>query len=641
MFALSRATLAERWSLFVGAVLSVALGVALVQSSLLLLLTAATSRAPSGASAIEVTAHAASTTVSITVLAVTLAFAAFLAFFIIGTTFAFTIDQRGRDIALLRLVGASRRQVKRLLLSEAASLGLLGAIVGVPLGVVVVSVHAALLAHLGLVPAGFTAHWQPWVPGASAATGIALAVGGALIATRRAAAIAPLSALRDGDESAPVMTRARWIVAALFGAGAVALLVLAPVGGAAGGQAMAMNVSIAAAIALTAAAPLLVPLAARLIPSGRSAVLPLLARASLRDNVRRSASTAAPLVILVGILVGQPIALLSFASAGAAEASSSTTADLVVESTEGTDPALSEAAGIAGAPGVAGVSTEVTVPAAVTTGEGDFAFTELGTVTIIDPASFVLVHSRSEALAELSTGTAAAGPGSIGLGTGARVSVGVGEARLEDLEVVAVTEASMASAPTLYLPSGALSAEVTRGASTVSFVTVDDGADPGDVAASLERFGTVTPAERWFEESGSAASGSAASILVVVLGLGALYAIIGVVNSIVIAGATRGREFAVARVSGLTRRQVIRGALLESTVVTGIALALGFAAAAGTAIAVLIVTASVTGTAMLTVPWTLVAAVILGALALTATTSLLSSWSATRPAPVTLVRGRE
>ncbi|APH43759.1 hypothetical protein BMW26_01405 [Microbacterium sp. 1.5R] len=641
MLALSRATVTERWPLFIGAVLSVALGVALVQSSLLLLLTAATTPAPAGASAIEATAHTASTTVAVTVLAVTLAFAAFLAFFIIGTTFAFTVDQRSRDIALLRLVGASRRQVRRLLVNEAALLGIAGALVGVPLGVAVMTVHADLLTRLGFVPEGFAARWQVWVLGASAATGIALAVGGVLLAARRAAGIAPLSALRDGEDASPVMTRGRWIIAALFGAGALALLALAPVGGAAGGQAMAMNVSIAAAIALTAAAPLLVPLAARLVPVGSRGISPLLARASLRDNVRRSASTAAPLVVLVGILVGQSTALLSFADAGATAQRASTVADVVVISVVGdrtSDPWGDR--GIASVEGVAAVSSEVTLPAAITTGEGALAFTEVGTITVIEGEAYAAAHPTAPT-ASLDDGSAIAGPGSIGVGAGDRVGVRVGDVELPALEVTGVAEPSIAAGPTLYLSRSSLPDDVLAGAETVSFVAFDEDTDLSAIAGELDRYGGVVLADQWFEQNAAASSGTATSILIVVLGLGALYALIGVVNSIVIASASRSREFAVARVSGLTRSLVLRTALLESLIVTSVGLVLGLLAAAGTVLAVVIVTATVTGSASMAVPWALVATVIIGAYAVAGTTTLLTSSAAMRPAPVTLVRGRE
>ncbi len=111
------AGLRERWTLFVGALLSVTLGVALVQSSLLLLITAATLDPPAGLSAAERMEFADGTTASVAMLGVVLGSAVFLAAFIISSTFAFTVDQRRRDLALLRLVGGSRGQVRRVLLA--------------------------------------------------------------------------------------------------------------------------------------------------------------------------------------------------------------------------------------------------------------------------------------------------------------------------------------------------------------------------------------------------------------------------------------------------------------------------------------------------------------------------------------------
>jgi putative ABC transport system permease protein len=640
MFSVSRATVRERWALFIGAVLSVALGVALVQSSLLLLLTAATTPPPAGASAIDVTAHAADTTVAVTVLAVTLAFAAFLAFFIIGTTFAFTVDQRVRELALLRLVGASRRQVRRLLVSEGALLGAVGTVVGMPLGVGVMVVHAELLVRLGFVDPGFSGAWQWWIPGVSVGTGVGLAVSGVLLAARRAAAIAPLAALRDGESSGRVMTAGRWVTAALAGGGAVALLGLSPVGGPAAGQAMAMNVSIAAAVAVTAAAPLLVPLAARLLPVRRSAVIPLLARSSLRDNVRRSASTAAPLVILIGILVSQSTALLSFSASAAEQQRAAIEADLVVESVVGEGPG-SSLDDIGALAGVSAVSTEVAVPAAVTTGEGEMAFTELGSVTVVDPSGYAAIHPGEVPFDGLDGAAAVAGPGSIGLGVGDSAGVRIGDVDLGRLPIVAEARGSMGAGPTLYLPDDLVSAALLDGAPAVSFVSVDRGATVADVAASLEAAGRVVPLDGWLERNADSGSRTAASILVVVLGLGALYALLGVVNSVVIASATRRHEFAVARASGLTRRQVVRFALLESSVVTTIGVALGLLSAAGTVIATALVTGAVAGTPTVVVPWVLVGAVVVGAFLVTGVTSVATSRVATSPAPVSLLRSRE
>jgi putative ABC transport system permease protein len=641
MFRVSRATLAERWTLFIGAALSVALGVALVQSSLLLLLSAATSAAPSDASPIETTSHAADTTVAVTVLAVTLAFAAFLAFFIIGTTFAFTVDQRARELALLRLVGADRRQIRRLLVGEAVLLGGIGTAAGVPSGLGVMIVQTGLLTRLGFVPGGFTGEWHWWVVGASVVVGMGLSVSGVLLAARRAAGIAPLAALRDGETASSVMTRGRWITAGVFGTTAAALLALSASGGAAGGQAMAMSVSIAAAIAFTAATPLLVPLAARMLPIGRIGVLPLLARANLRDSIRRSASTAAPLVILVGILVGQSAALLSFSAVGAAENRALTVGDLVVESAPPSALNPDGVGRIAETPGVASASTEVNMPAALTTGAGEMAFTEIVDVSVIDPESFAGAHPGSGPLQELAGATAAAGPSALGVSVGDTVRVEIGDVDLGELRVVAAVPETMAAGPALLLPMDALPTELFVAVTSISYVTLEETADREAVARSLEAFGTVSTLDSWQNRAAASSSTTAGSILVVVLGLGALYALIGVVNSVVIASATRRREFAVNRATGLTRSQVVRVALLESTLVTTIGVFLGLLSALGTVVAVGIVSAAVTGGVTIVVPWIFVAATVVGAYVVTGIPSVLTSLAATAVPPVELLRSKE
>ncbi len=75
--------------------------------------------------------------------------------------------------------------------------------------------------------------------------------------------------------------------------------------------------------------------------------------------------------------------------------------------------------------------------------------------------------------------------------------------------------------------------------------------------------------------------------------------------------------------------------------VTAAGLLLGGLAAGATFLAVLTTTAAPAGTPSLDLPWTLIAAVAAGTVAVTGVTSLLTSWSATGPRPVTLLGARE
>jgi putative ABC transport system permease protein len=175
----------------------------------------------------------------------------------------------------------------------------------------------------------------------------------------------------------------------------------------------------------------------------------------------------------------------------------------------------------------------------------------------------------------------------------------------------------------------------------VSYVTLAADADAGQVRAALSRIGTVSDFDRWLRADAEARAQTNNKVMLVVLGLGGLYALIGVINSTVMGAATRRREFAEARVTGLTRAQVLGSALVESAAVTVAGLLLGGLAASGAFLAAVTTTRAVTGTATLSIPWTLIAAVGAVALLVTSVTSLITSWSATRRPPVTLLGARE
>jgi putative ABC transport system permease protein len=633
MMGMSRAGLAERWPLFAGAFVSVTLGVALVQSSLLLLISAATADPPASMSAADRMTFSDNLEAVVAMLGIVLGIATFLAGFVISSTFAFTVDQRRRDLALLRLVGGSRGQVRRLLLGEALLLGGLGAGAGVFVGRAVMAAQEWMLHTMGFVPDGFHGQWRQWILAVSFGAGIGLAVSGAAVAARRASRVRPLEALRETGDAARVMTVSRWIAAVLFFGGALALVIVAPHGGPAGGPAMAMNVPLPAAVAAAALSPLLVPFLGRLLPIGSGAA-GLLARANLADARRRSGSIAAPVIALVALVAGTASANSTFNAAGVDEQRRLTHADLVVEATGPIG------ARIAAIPGVAAASTETSLPATVTTGHGEDAETDTATVLVIDPTAYAKAHGTGSALAALSGRTAAAGPG------GDVPSRGTVELKLPGLDLGAVpvipgVPATMSGGANLLLAPGLVPPQLLASAPTRSFVTLANGADPTAVRASLARVGTVSDVDTWLRADADSRTSTSNKIMLVIMGLGGLYALIGVINSIVIGAAARRREFAEARVTGLTRGQVIRSALAESSAVTVAGLVLGAVAAAGALIAAATSTSAVTGHTSLALPWPLLAAVCAVALFVTAGTSLITSWSATRRAPVTLLAARE
>jgi putative ABC transport system permease protein len=129
--------------------------------------------------------------------------------------------------------------------------------------------------------------------------------------------------------------------------------------------------------------------------------------------------------------------------------------------------------------------------------------------------------------------------------------------------------------------------------------------------------------------------------MTVLMGLAGLYALLAVINAVVIAAADRKAEFATARVTGLDRGQVVRMALVEAGAVTTIGLVLGFLAASGTLIGIGTAVSRFTGHTEFDVPWGPLGLVTVGAFAVVGLTSVWTTLAATRTAPVRLVGARE
>src|SRR4029453_16366315 len=112
--------------------------------------------------------------------------------FVIYNSFAIIVAQRTREMALLRAIGARRRQVRRGVVVEAASVGLVASVVGFIVGLGV----ATLLGKLLQLPEGALAV-LPSSIAVALATGVIVTVVSAVIPAWRGARVPPLAALRD------------------------------------------------------------------------------------------------------------------------------------------------------------------------------------------------------------------------------------------------------------------------------------------------------------------------------------------------------------------------------------------------------------------------------------------------------------
>lgn len=647
VLAMSASTLRDRWALFSGAVLSLAVGVALTAAALRIAASAATPPSRAGLSplAAEELRTAYDDVATIMIMAAMLT--VFLTVFIVATTFAFTVAQRRRDLALLRLVGAGRGQVRRLLLGESLLLGACGTALGVPLGVPAVHAQMWLLRRAGFLPDGFTVAAAAWPPVAAAGAGLAVAVLGVLAASRRASRVRPLEALRDTAAVGGVMTASRWVYGLGLLACAVALVLVAPFAGLVASLALSLGVAVCGGIALSLLSPLAVPLAGRLLGLLlRRGALGSLAEANLRHAVRRSASTAAPLIVLVALFLGLAGTLDAVARAAGIEQRDTLAGDLVVRTTG------ARADRVASIPGVAAASAETSVPMtvelSVRNGGGVNRDRYASGIVAVDPAAYRRAHRLAPVAGSLDDLSGRAVAVTQRTSDGDRITVGqTATARLGDrklrLRLAAVLPERLSTSRQILVPRDLVPRAVLAGAPTDVVVRVEPGTSPAEVGRAIgdAGIGTVATASAWAADQAGDQQETNRSTLIVLMGLSGLYTAMAVINAVVMGASARGREFAVLRMTGLSRARVVRMAVVEAAAVTTIGLFLGSVVVAGALAGIAAASAATIGTAVFAVPWPLTGAVFAGAYAATGATGALTALAATRPRPIRLAAARE
>jgi putative ABC transport system permease protein len=245
---------------------------------------------------------------------------------------------RRAQLALLRMLGASRGDVARLLVAESAVLGVIGTVLGLAAGAAIAD--AALQTLGGDLGGGYFPGIRPHIavePGRAAlffALGLAASIGGAWMPAREAAAEAPAPALKAGVDPAPGSQRPRaWTAAAGF-ALAAALLALPPVRDVPAGAYASIGALLLSTIALKplVAPRLFEPLARSVSSRVRSArgAPAWLAATRLARLPRFAAVGAAGIVASFALMVAMATMIASFRSSFDAWLAQMLPADLYV-----------------------------------------------------------------------------------------------------------------------------------------------------------------------------------------------------------------------------------------------------------------------------------------------------------------------
>ncbi|MFI2615480.1 FtsX-like permease family protein [Streptomyces sp. NPDC018584] len=559
-----------------------------------------------------------------------------VAVLVVVGTFALSVQQRHRELALLRAVAATPQQIRKLLGREAllvgAAAGVTGSLAGIPLGG---WLHGRFV-ETGAVPATLERAVSVFPPCVAIGATVLGAWAAARIAGRRIVRIRPAEALAEArvERSRPAWGR---IVAGLvlLAGGAVLVAVLSVLRTEAASTPVTFLAVVVLACALALLGPFVVRAAAALLrgPLRLTGATGKLAHANLRGNAARMAAAVTPLALLTGMTCTVLFVQPTLGDAARAQARDGIRANWVLAA-QGPGVPARAARELRTAEGVEAV-TEV-VRTTVRVGLDKYpaqGVTPEGLARTWDPdvvaGSLKGFGAGSVAVSELAADQ-------LGLKPGGTLALTLGDGTKAELTVRAVYARGLGFGD-LTMAHDLVARHVDN--PLAATVLVKSDRTQGQLAAAVEKFPGVHVLSPAVADGLQAERRQAnAEVNHLAMGLVLAFTAIAVVNTLAMSVSERMREFAMLRLAGATRRQVLRMLRTEALSVLFIGTALG----SGVALAVLTAfSVGMTGSAAPTVtPLVYVSVVaVAGLLALLATA--LPGRAALRPLPVTVATAKE
>lgn len=513
-----------------------------------------------------------------------------VALLVIATTISQAVHQRSGELALLRAVGATPRQLRSAVGREASRVAgaaaLLGAAGAVPLGLLMRSLLTTDPLPLP-VPV-----WLPVAAGVVGALLVALAARPvALLAARAVTRMRPaaaLSAARAPEPGEPGRLRT----------GAGVLLAVAGLGSAGtaatqSGQAAALAAS-GAATSLIVAVALLGPWIARIsmrvlgAPARRAGgAAGFLAARSAAAHHRRLGAALTPIVLVVAFVCVQLAAGTTLERAAGRQAADALRADLVVTGPAAGIPAEAAEA-VRGAPGVAaatGLLRSAVVLAHRETGEPALdRFPVLGVTADQLSGTLDARVTDGDPAALTGRGTVAVGEDradDLGVGVGDDVALRLGDGTRARLRVVALYERSLGLGE-FMLPREALAGHVSAPRDRQILVRSTDGDATSAVRRALAPYKGLDVRPATADDVRISPSSSDQDDALIVIGVGVIggFALLAVVSTLALISVGRRPEFRLLRLVGTGRGQLLRMRVLETGLVTVAGLTIGTVVAA-------------------------------------------------------------
>ena len=501
--------------------------------------------------------------------------------FIIANTFSILVAQRVRELALLRALGASRKQVRRSVLVEAFLMALLGSTLGLFVGLGLARGLAGLFGTFGLQINGSVLNLTPLTIVAAYAVGIVVTVVAAYLPARRAAKVAPVAAMRDDVAMSEGSLRRRTLIGAVLlviGAG----IALAGVVGAPGNDAIWIGVGAVvwvltvAAISAVIGRPVLA--ACRALFSRVFGTTGRLAGDNAIRNPRRTGATASALMIGLTLVSAVGVLAASMNASMDELVDEQFESDFLVQSpVYGTFP-VELGTQMEEVDGVSVVSRQQAVMARVDDDKDptyliatDQAFSEVYDLTMLEGSEDLA--DSGEAIISESQAT------DKDLELGSTMQLHFPGDKVVPVEVTGIFEDS-AVAGGINIGFGALEAGGVKRVDNTLSINIEDGASAGAVKDGLDAIIEDLPIvavqdKKDFAESLAAQINQLLYMVYGLLALSIVIAIIGIVNTLSLSVIERTREIGLLRAVGLSRRRLRRMVTLESVTISVMGAVLG------------------------------------------------------------------
>jgi putative ABC transport system permease protein len=510
--------------------------------------------------------------------------AAMTMMFVVASTLALSAQHREREFALLRGIGTTPGQVRRMILGEAMLVSIPAVLVGAVPGIFLGRFLFDQLGSHGVASpvVEFSQGPIPFAAGAGAA--ILAAIGAALIAARKSAKIRPVEALMEASLQRKWFGWVRLFFGLAFLGGGLALLIVTaavmtgPLAGATAGPSI-----LCWAIGVALLGPFWTKVALAVWRWPVQALTRVNGRLAIRNVTARSVAMSAA-VMPVMLAVGISTANLYMQTTQVHAASEAFTRDLRADAVLVSDAGLSNAVlqQVRAVPGVASASSYVNSMGTIDEPR-NAPFDEDGAplvgVDAQDANGTAPVRLTSGSLAGLSGSTVALPDyvaGKINRPVGSTIDMTLGDGTPVKLRVVA-TFAAERGYETIILPASLLAAHTTDRLTKQILIRSAPGAD---VQPGLAKLAAAHPGVQVADRDSLVAANAEdqqtqAWVNYMLVGMLIAYTAVSVINTLVSTTLRRRREFALQRLTGSTRGQVLRMLWTESTLVTLSGITLG------------------------------------------------------------------